>query len=93
MQLVGTKELLYTDKTNPILCTNPIFDQCFIQALDLHQNIHLEVYSINGIRIKTFKDLQLPTHIDLSSLTNGMYIFRFLTNTNNWIQTTKIVKL
>ncbi|MCI1267729.1 MAG: T9SS type A sorting domain-containing protein [Saprospiraceae bacterium] len=93
MQLVGTDELLYMDKTNPILCTNPIFDQCFIQALDLHQNIHLEVYSINGIRIKTFKHLQLPTHIDLSSLTNGMYIFRFLTNTNNLIQTTKIIKL
>lgn len=93
MQLVGTDELLYMDKTNPILCTNTIFDQCFIQALDLLQNIHVEVYSINGIRIKTFKHLQLPTHIDLSSLTNGMYIFRFLTNTNNWIQTTKIVKL
>ena len=80
MQLVGSDELLYMDKANPILCTNLIFDQCFIQALDFHQNIHVEVYSINGIKIKTFKHLQLPTHIDLSSLTNGMYIFRFLTN-------------
>ncbi len=93
MQLVGTEELFYKDINKSIKFTNPVINQCFINSSDISQSINIEVYSTNGIKLLKFNNLKFPSQIDLNTLSEGIYILRFLSSSNRLIQNSTIIKL
>lgn len=85
---VVTTSLNEISKSHIRIVPNPVLDELTIDGLEFTENIACTIFTFEGKRVKGFES----THLDVSDLTQGIFLLEILDNKTGFRSSTKFAK-